>query len=753
MIAVVICAICLLAAPASAERSFHWYSSVFDSIINVQSGPCAQIDAAGLEFSIDRARLHVDNGVLTILPPVAGKEFGCAIEGRGRFKMQAPTSVERLSLTRHTGSDSVDVVFNRCFMVASPEIVAGLVADSKRNHVSLSGKTKRFVRSTIDDFVRDEWNVGAVALAEIAGSAGTVVWLEIFPDVGKRLTFTYNSLDTEPTQLYVRRFRASGDYRELVMSCFPQSHYDSGLSWNYRERSCRSNPVKYTIETEITERADLLVKSEVRFVSLQDSLIALYALIFPETEIDSVVGDAEETLFFSKLKKEGGVTVFLNRSPSSGDTCRVTFFYHSDKIITKAPSGDFFIGDQVDWYPVLEYLQPALYDALFKHDKRLTLVSVGERVSDSVESDFAFSRWATEFPVTFTSFNYGLFDSLTITQQGLPAVEIYRGSSHRGGGLFGSDMKGNVASDIMGALSFYEAAFGEIPFRRIRVAEIPFSQGQGMPGLINLAWGTFDSEEPIWDALFRAHEVAHQWWGHLVRWDSYHDQWMSEAFAEFSAAMYVQSKLGDMSKYLDIVESWRRDATEKGPTTRGTWSDGVEAGPIWLGFRLSSSKSSDYTTVVYSKGAYVMHSLRCMMKDWATGSDDRFIAMMRGFTDSYRGMAATTNDFQAIVERHLGESMNWFFEQWIYGTDVPKLSCKHDVRQSGNDYYLDLTITQGNVAGNFKSVIPIRVDFGDDRWAVVSATAVGPETSTTVGPLPFSPRGVDFNFYKAVLSR
>src|SRR5260370_12502148 len=37
------------------------------------------------------------------------------------------------------------------------------------------------------------------------------------------------------------------------------------------------------------------------------------------------------------------------------------------------------------------------------------------------------------------------------------------------------------------------------------------------------------------------HEVAHQWWGHMVGWASFHDQWLSEGFAEFSAGLFFQA--------------------------------------------------------------------------------------------------------------------------------------------------------------------------------------------------------------------
>jgi len=55
--------------------------------------------------------------------------------------------------------------------------------------------------------------------------------------------------------------------------------------------------------------------------------------------------------------------------------------------------------------------------------------------------------------------------------------------------------------------------------------------------------------------FFRAHESSHQWWGHRVGWKSYHDQWLSEGFAEFSGNLYVQYRQ-NMKEY---VNRWRRE--------------------------------------------------------------------------------------------------------------------------------------------------------------------------------------------------
>lgn len=741
----------LLCAEAYAYTP-EWYEATYDSINDPQYDQCIELKLSDHRFNCDRAEFELTVGTLYLLPSVAGQFYSCIFSGTGRLRISPPTDIEQFSLHKHLKSDSIDIEFDKLSILASPSWIESVFDTAHGERASLSGKLRKFAENS-NRFLRSEdWNVQASIAAELAGNAGSYVWIEIATRKKKRFFVEFSSLATESFRFYKRTSIHRKDYAEIVMSCFPLDHYDAGLSWRHRDVIRQVEPLKYTIDAEITERAHLRCKATLEFIPKIDSLRTLYSLIFDKTDVDSVLDAHGAALYVSKLEEEPGFTVFFDKPLVQSDTSQLVFYYHSDKIISKSPTGDFFIENQIYWYPIVEPLAPSRFDASFRCPRRLMLISVGENVVDSIAYDTNYTRWVTAAPETYCSFNYGLFDTLTIEDPATPVVRIYRGRTHTGD-LLGPDMKKRVGEDVAGALKFFTMIYGDIPYDEIRVTEIPTSHGQGMPGLIHLPWGTFQSEEKIWDAQFRAHEVAHQWWGHLVRWESYHDQWMSEAFSEFSGAWYVQEKTRDYKKYFEILDVWRRDAIQKGRTSRGGWSEGTEAGPIWLGYRLASSKSQDYGALVYSKGGYVMHMLRCLMKDWPTGSDERFIAMMRDFVETYRGRAATTVDFQRVVERHIGEPMDWFFDQWIFGLDVPNLKFDKKVRREGDKFFVDAVVEQKKVPDGFKSIIPVRIDFGDDMWAVVRITAIGKRTETTIGPLPHRPKGFEFNFFKAVLSR
>jgi hypothetical protein len=101
------------------------------------------------------------------------------------------------------------------------------------------------------------------------------------------------------------------------------------------------------------------------------------------------------------------------------------------------------------------------------------------------------------------------------------------------------------------------------------------------------------------------HELAHQWWGHQVGWQSYRDAWLSEGLAEFTVAL-VQQHTAGLRRYNEFWESSRRRIVAKSGEVGND-----EAGPLTLGFRQSTRRAPGaYGAMVYDKGAYVLHMLR-----------------------------------------------------------------------------------------------------------------------------------------------
>ena len=182
---------------------------------------------------------------------------------------------------------------------------------------------------------------------------------------------------------------------------------------------------------------------------------------------------------------------------------------------------------------------------------------------------------------------------------------------------------------------------------------------------------------------------------------------------------------------------------------------GQEAGPIWLGHRTQSAETTgDYSLVVYKKGAWVLHMLRNLFIDLNTLNEDIFKAVMRDYYRQYRHGQATTDDFKRIVEKHARMDIDWFFDQWVYGTEVPTYRFSYKSKKQDNGkYVVHCKVKQEGVSEGFKMYVPVTIDFGDNRMARMRVLVDKLETEFDLPPLPLKPKKVIFNDLHSVLAR
>jgi aminopeptidase N len=310
-----------------------------------------------------------------------------------------------------------------------------------------------------------------------------------------------------------------------------------------------------------------------------------------------------------------------------------------------------------------------------------------------------------------------------------------------------SKMRERVGNDVVQSLRFFQEMYGPAPVKHFYATEIPYFHGEAFPGMVHLSWTTFqNTSDDGSDELFRAHEVAHQWWGIGVDFTSYHDQWLSEGFSTFSGLWYMQAARKNNKKYFNMLEQWRTHILMRKE----------EPGPISLGYRVYASRDedeNDYETIIYEKGAWVMHMLRVLMLDMKTMNEDRFTGMMRDFYRKYEGRRASTEDFRRMVEKHTNADMGWFFDQWVYSASVPTYRWAHRVEPAADGQYrVRLQVRQENVPPEFQAYVPVTVDLGKDRQARVRVKVKGPKTEIELPLMPEKPKDVKFNDLEGVLA-
>ena len=227
--------------------------------------------------------------------------------------------------------------------------------------------------------------------------------------------------------------------------------------------------------------------------------------------------------------------------------------------------------------------------------------------------------------------------------------------------------------------------------------------------------------------------------GHLVREQSYHDRWFIEGVAEYASALYTQKSRKRDDIFRRVVRAWRKDilAADSSPTPE----------PLWRGAGASPASWR-------AKSAWVIHMLRIMMMELDIGTDRRFIAMLRDFLEYYRGREVTTCNFQHQAELYYGEPLDWFFQQWVYSTEIPTYKSRHRVEKSSTDEYrVYLEVEQLEVPEGFRMPVPVTITFRNRRPYHQRVWVSRPLTLVTMGPFESEPKQLIFNDFDGVLAR
>jgi hypothetical protein len=740
-------------AGSVAER----YEARFAEVMALRAASDGVADVADLVIQRDVARFTLKSGKLYLLTPIGGRTIGVLFRGSGTFSFTPTSAIEQNRLARYEKKTSLESPFTEVLLLFADTTLAELRAGRTFRSEHVPGEVYDRVREGLK-FLGDEDSksfdpdlMGAL----LNGETTDLFYAHIRRQGGDPLMFMLNPHEVEAVSLSSKASRRGSSRDREVLAQFPRAGRprDAQLTG---ERIDAAEIRRYVMNIDLpaTGIGEIGFAATARLdISANHPVGPWVAFaLFEKLKVDSARWDGGGPATVFKGKDGELLWVHLGSRMQPGETRTLAISYRGDLIDRDI---DFFrIKTSVAWYPLsLEYRTMSVFDLTFATNDAYLLASVGERVDSSRHGHVVTSRWLTPGPIRNASFNLGLFKDYTVREAGIPPVtvmisdEAHKKLVREYGLSQQGRMRETVAGDVSKSLQFFQGVYGPTQVKHFYATEIPGDHGEAFPGMVHLSWVTFQqTNDQGLDEIFRAHEVAHQWWGIGVDYMTYHDRWLSEGFATFSGLWYMQTVRKSNDKYFGQLRDYRRSIFQRQQIP----------GPISLGHRVQSSQDedvNDYSTIVYKKGAWTVHMLRILMLDLKTMSEDRFTQTMQDFYQSYQGKRASTADFRRVVERHTGTDMGWFFDQWIYGTALPTYKVAYHIEpMEGGQYRVRLRVLQEGVPDDFMMYVPVTLDLGKEGVARVRVKVTGPRSDLVLPPMPAEPKGLRFNDLEGVLA-
>jgi hypothetical protein len=565
---------------------------------------------------------------------------------------------------------------------------------------------------------------------------------------------------------------------------------------NYRIETTIQSDLRLRVVTRATLRAQRRVEG------------ALALDISPRMHITEAMVDGRKVEVFRKAADRsaivggGGVNsqneTFLISLPvpmDVGQTHEIEIHNEGD-LIRKTSDGVFFVEDRVNWYPTRGQ-DFSTYDLLFRVPKQYLLAAPGDVVDEKVEGDVRVVHLRSTQPIRLAGFNIGNYQHVQV-KRGEYQVDMYANlkadpslnalnardehvqivppslsplpaATRRDMGVVGAAPEppgsakarmAEIGAEIAEEFEWMASKFGAPPIKRIAVSPIPGFFGQGFPGLIYLSTVTYldDAQrrallhkdataEAFYSSIIHAHETAHQWWGNLVIPATYHDDWISEALANYTAMLVLEQKLGVKTLEL-IMDDYRKSLLAPGkPTTIES------AGPITWGHRLQENGQSDpWRAITYGKGTWIVHMLRRRM------GDEAFLRMLSALRKRYEYRTVSTEEFRSLAAMFLptgdpDPSLESFFETWVYGTGIPTLEMATSVKGKAPAVTLAITVRQSGVAEDFVAEVPVEVRPAGGGKPIVRWVHTSSEPAIVTLKLKAPPQHVELAPRMAVLAR
>lgn len=810
-------------APVSAQRGAN-ANATYQQLRGLLPGDDV-ITVKNLELKRDAATFTFSSGSFAFYGPVNGKVTGAVFRGAGHLHITPPTAEERHNLSILYQTEEYDEDFDQVVLRFTDSTADDLhkaatgAGQPNNDYIKAAQEMQSFMRhhsegsesanSAMLYYGEFYGNLDLRLLQDVLSPApGGYFMAAIHGHVNSRLFFILdqNGVDeVAPEEVALVSWSSTADAATYLLAFHRAEEYAGGTA-SGNEHNAAYTILNEDLDVGIEKSGFLTNTATVEIRAEQDGLAVVPFDLYPTLRVSQVESGKSEPMDWIQEKKEEDpeLGVVLAAPLKKGETTAFKIAYAGKDVVLTEGNGNYYPIAREDWYPnssqgLGDY---ANYHMLFHVPKDLQIIATGTKMNESTEGKLTSTEWKTETPLPVVGFSLGDFESkkgsVPYKTGGSLNIDAFANVNPPDAWASVSDEVNNPQipgeivlplqaigkintvsmlpiqlSEAQTAAQIYTDYFGPLPFPHISLSQqSACNYGQSWPMLVYLPiCGFFDSTQQhflhlsdfsaatYWQVV-TPHEVAHQWWGNTVGFRSYRDQWMSEGFAHTSASIFLQTTRSKPDDFLHFWKEQRQILTEKNEFGFRP----IDVGPVTMGIRLSSPKTgwSIYQDLVYPKGAFILHMIRMMM--WTPKEGDaRFKATMHDFVSTYQLKAATTEDFKAMVEKHMSPAMDlegnhrmdWFFREYVYGTDLPAYHFEGDATPNGDGWNVHFKLTQSSVNANFANIVPIYLELDDGKVMRLGAVAIhGLKTVEQTVPLPKLPAGikkVSINYYYDVL--
>lgn len=729
------------------------------------AGPYATV--SNLVLRRDAATFTLTSGEIYFAPAIENRNVGAVFVGEGELSLTPPTEIEKHNLTLFINEPEIKEKFDQLVLRFSDKTFEEIKA-SLQARMATNGPQAEKARAAYRDN-QSLWrktlrrNIELRTLVDLYNPNRPGFFTAFIN--GKR----YNKLIFQYDALGIPQVSPE----EVLLSSYGETDRGAWTAFHraeeYRDGTASTDEDHriYDIthhEIDAAIRGTKFIANDTVTLRVRDNGARVLPFrLFSPLRVSRVRDEEGKDLAFVQQNKDEDADfgVIFPKGLEGGKIFKIHFEYSGGDALIGVGGGNYFVnpGARLTWYPNNEgtaFGDRARFDVTFRYPKGRMLIGTGAAVApEADDGDLRISKWSSgDVQLAVAGFNYGMFKKKeVIDSESGYTIEYYANeqtasfmrSAEDMGSMNTMGMSGPLLADAQNSTRIYNLFFGKLAFNRLALTQQPAGNfGQAWPTLVYMPFTAFMDPTQRYMAtggnvrfatnnFFRyvaPHEIAHQWWGHAVGWKSYHDQWMSEGFAEFSASLFVQFALHDEKKYLEFWNDQHDRITQSRPATHDLKPYTV--GPVTQGFRLNSGKTyAAYQFLVYPKGAFILHMLRQMMFDRAEGGDKRFKEMMQDFIRSHYNQDVSTEDLKRTVEKFMTQEMDldgngkmdWFFNEYVYGTEMPTYKFEYQLSSGGTTLWG--RITQSGVSDRFKMLVPIYVDFGKGFVRLGQARLIG----------------------------